>query len=669
MKRRFLWKIKNKLTLAVILIVAIAMMASTAVIVRTSSTNLTEQLTSVLQTNAGKYANSIDSWIELEKGLNIAAAASLRALSDADYDAEHMQTIVTTESEDREELLNLYYGTEDKTFVQTDPNAEAPEGYDPTARGWYKAAKEAGTTIVTDPYMDVLIGGMCITIASPVYRDGKLSGVLGADFTLDYIMAIVNQIPYDNGEYGFLVDASGNYVSHENQEYLPGDESAIAVSAVMPDISQVISSPGSEIILAKDYDGENNYFVTSKIEGCDWILGLVMPQKNVSKHIYSLIMLSILITAVALVAAILIMTKLIGQQLSPMESLKKFVVKKVIGKENIKQTKSEVEQIQYLTDELETRFVATIKQTAEATDNIKTEMDLAKEGIDGISENLTHIGAHFGKASDNTAKQTDNINGLAEQSSQFSMAVESLANEAQEMAEKAGDVIERVGEIIPRVIKDKEKATTITRETKANLAKAIEGARVIDQIVEVSDAIKVISEQTNLLALNASIEAARAGEAGRGFAVVAEEIKQLSDTTRQEIDKVTDLTAKVTESVKNLSDEATKITKFLDENVMKDYETLGDLSAQYKEDADYYAQESATIGAGTEELLASITTINELISQLNASQQELNDATQSINETIQATNRHSDAIAKNAEGVMEMVESLGDTVATFHMEE
>ncbi len=85
---------------------------------------------------------------------------------------------------------------------------------------------------------------------------------------------------------------------------------------------------------------------------------------------------------------------------------------------------------------------------------------------------------------------------------------------------------------------------------------------MIEQIVEVSQAISAIAEQTNLLALNASIEAARAGEAGKGFAVVAEEIKKLSDTTGNEIEKVNRLTDRVMESVNALADEYRGIKYF-----------------------------------------------------------------------------------------------------------
>ncbi|MCR5250938.1 MAG: hypothetical protein K6E50_10070 [Lachnospiraceae bacterium] len=659
--------IKAKLTAAVILIVVVVMLLSTGIIVGSSSNTLTGHLKQELQINADKYANSINSWIEHEKGLNIAGAAALKSLPAASYDTEHLQQIVSTESEGRSELLNLYYGTEEKLFIQTDPNAETPEGYDPTARGWYKAAKAAGTTIVTDPYMDVLIGGMCITIASPVYRDGALAGVLGADFTLDYITGVVNGIPYEKGEYGFLVDAAGNYIMHENNAYLPGEDNAIAVSSVMSGISGLVSSPGSGATLAKDYDNEKNYFVTSRIDGCGWLLGLALPEKNVSQNNITLLVISIIILVVAIAAVTFIMMGLISQQLAPMDKMKSFVTEKIIGRENVKKTDSEVEEISYLLSELEDRFIGAIHKTQKESQIIRDRMVTATDTIEGISGSITEINDAMQRTESGIESQGADIRSIEDICGSVTDAADGFTRDTREMGEKTGEIIKRVKAMVPDILANKKHAVEVTNRTKTELEEALKGVQVIEQIVDVASAIQGIASQTNLLALNASIEAARAGEAGRGFAVVADEINSLSTTTGSEIDKVNRLTGEVTSNINTLSKVSEQIIRFLNESVLTDYDNLEKLANSYMEDANYYSELSRDLGAGAEKLSSSVSDINRAIGSISDSQRVLGDAVHDISSSMQSIANSSENVSHETRDVMESISSLQETTGSFNV--
>lgn len=75
--------------------------------------------------------------------------------------------------------------------------------------------------------------------------------------------------------------------------------------------------------------------------------------------------------------------------------------------------------------------------------------------------------------------------------------------------------------------------------------------KLADDISNVLAFIKQIADETKMLGLNAAIEAARAGDAGRGFGVVAEEIRKLSDESKQTVVSIGKLITEIKDKVAN----------------------------------------------------------------------------------------------------------------------
>ena len=82
---------------------------------------------------------------------------------------------------------------------------------------------------------------------------------------------------------------------------------------------------------------------------------------------------------------------------------------------------------------------------------------------------------------------------------------------------------------IEDLVANLNQVTGMVAAMNTQIALLHEKSEEITQIVQV---ITDVADRTNLLALNAAIEAAHAGDVGKGFAVVAEEVRTLSENTK-----------------------------------------------------------------------------------------------------------------------------------------
>ena len=314
--------IKGKLTTSVIGIVVASILLTTLGIIAVAGKRMIQDQTQTLQLNADKYAEEINLWIENEKMLAGGTANSIQAGRRMDVD--FVQAVVDTHAAGREEILNLYCGTKNSEFIQSNREAEIPEGYDPVQRGWYKQAAEEGNVIVTNPYWDVLTNQMCTTIAAPIYIEDELAGVIGLDVTLGTVTDLTESINYEEGVYGFLVDSGGQYIAHRNKEYAPTEDTAVGVADVIPELKEMIAGTDNVVRKLTDYDNNKCYFATAGIEGSRWKLGVVVPAANVIKSMFTMVVVAIVIAFVIIVFVALFMAGLIGKMLAPIQMLKQF---------------------------------------------------------------------------------------------------------------------------------------------------------------------------------------------------------------------------------------------------------------------------------------------------------------------------------------------------------
>lgn len=647
--------IKGKITVQTIMYLLVALVICELVSVVTLNANMTSQSKLYINAEAQTNAGVVNEWL-IEQG-NIAHtitnAVAFMNTKDPDTIMNYLEKNL---SENKDALMYYVCFGYDGGVLPAD---HSKLDLDPTTRDWWKQAIAKNGLIYTAPYKDFVSGNMIVTVAEPLKIQGE-QAVFLADITLETLTNQVKKVSTDENLQGFLLDADGAVVSHENEDFLPKEEgNTILSDALNTDVCNV-----SEL---RDYDGRMKFVSTASVDATGWTFGVTEDKAVITKQIARNLIIVIALGLVMLIVVAVMTAVSVRKSLAPMETMKKFVKEKVIGTQICHKQRNEIAEIRYLIQEMEDKFIGVIRQTKAESDNIHERMQGTNNKVVSINENIMEIGAAMEETGANIDSQTANITMIDEACGSAAQSIIHLADEAQEMAANAKEVAHRVESMAKELLEDKESATQVAAESKERMQKAMQGAEVIGEIANVSSAIQEIASQTNLLALNASIEAARAGEAGKGFAVVAEEIKKLSEDTDEEISKVNDLTAKVFESVKALSRESNAVLEFINGTVMSDYNKLETLVTEYQKDTGYYNQASESIGASAESVRDSVDSINEMIDSISMAQKELSDAATSVNENLQKITYSSENMSQETKEVLESVNSLQETMQSFQV--
>jgi methyl-accepting chemotaxis protein len=264
----------------------------------------------------------------------------------------------------------------------------------------------------------------------------------------------------------------------------------------------------------------------------------------------------------------------------------------------------------------------TNEKMATVADDIIKHFGEAMEMFDVLTQTLSNSNesvANLANSTESTAEaiqaQAQICGGILDQTSHAGMVTNDMISASERVAVTVNDGIESVKELGEQA----RNVSECSREVESVVAKLTEKVEKVENFV---DTIISISRQTNLLALNASIEAARAGEAGRGFSVVAEEIRKLSEDTKDASNNITNIIHELIEDTKNANasiEASGKCVATQNEILTQTWSKFGIVADEVKN----LSSNIDDVKGGMETITASSNNIFDHISQLSATSQEV----------------------------------------------
>lgn len=587
------------------------------------------------------------------------------------------------------ERFQICYVDETADHVVGDVISTTGDKANAADRAFFKQAA-AGVSNISDVLFARIDLKMVICVSAPIYNDnheviGVLTGVTDASLLND----LVNQIHVENNGFCFVINQSGtkmtavDYADVENSQNdilcSTGREAAEDVEAIQADsrydelaaVEQKMTT-GESGADTYTFDGKPYFIGYAPILDGQWSFAMVGEQDaalaGTTSLMRGLIILSIVFLTVGSCAIYFIGSRICN----PIVQLTKNTGLLAEGKLNLELDSKSLNSRNEIGD------MARGLQMVQ--NNLRQIIAELQKTINGIKNNSADFSSAFGNITQNVAVVNHSVQGIASSSNLqangtgiaeekvncIEAGIEENAANANELKKTIG----RMNEYTEYALNALENLIDICAKTASAVDDVMEQTRLTnDSAMKIQNAVDVITEiagRTNLLSLNASIEAARAGEAGRGFAVVAEEIRNLSEGSKEAANQIL---AIVNELVANSNINVDKM-KEVEGQVSSQRKQLKDTEEAFqglKTEVEGVSRISESINRQTSQLDLLKTEVGATILELAQEAEKNVSSTTEASENMNSLSQMVEECTSGTQKLIQMSDSLEEQAAKFKL--